>query len=112
MYSNRIDIFIGDETTLIEKKSVALIPFFFNRLTWCIQKIKPVPLSRVIFYLCTDPLVFVIFTLYNFAMTAFVYGVQVFERQPKYDLYKISVTGFAATLGFPCTMYIQSNKQR
>lgn len=54
--SSKIDIFLGslDENLVTRKYLMASRPYYYDHLTWCVQKSKPIPLWQNIFHLCND----------------------------------------------------------
>lgn len=100
-----MDIFIGalDENLLTKRYLIASHSYYHDYLIWCVQKANVVPVWDKILYVCTDPVVFVIFTLHAIIITGVVYFIQQFERHTKWDLFRISVNGFQCYMGSGCT---------
>ena len=69
-------------------------------------------LWKLVFLLCTDWVVFVVFTLHAFFVTACAYVMQQFERHPKWDLHRISVNGFQLYIGFGCPYEPKNSSHR
>lgn len=88
---------------MMNENVIASKPYYFDFLTWTVQKAKPISLQRAVFRICPDPIVFLIFAAHGIAITFIAYIFQVFEPNPKWDLYKLSVNGFACYMGFSCT---------
>lgn len=107
---------------MMVKNLVASISFYYNliastafyedRLTWCVQKNKPIQTSEILFHLCTDPIVYAVFTVQAIFVVFVGYLVQMFEQQPKWDVLRISVNGIACYLGLPCNYYPKGNASR
>ena len=76
--------------------------YYHDALTWCVQKSQPIPLWRYVFYLCNDPLVYIIFTITGLVVLSLGYYLQQFERHPKWDWNKFIFNGYSSFLGFPC----------
>lgn len=114
IHSNRIDIFLGamDEHLISNKNLSVSHPYYFDCMTWCIQKSKPLSHGEALFRICTDPMVFLVFTLQAIFVTATTYLWQMFEQHPKWDLFKISVNGFACFVNLPCTYKPMNNANR
>lgn len=87
---------------LTKKHFTSSISYYYDHLVWCVQKAKRIPISEVVFHICTDWVVFVVFALHALLLTAYAYVMQQFERHPKWDLYRISETGFRIYAGFGC----------
>lgn len=90
----------------------ASIPFFYDRLTWCVHKNKPMQTSEILFHLCRDPIVYVVFTLHIVFVVFMAYFVQLFEQKSKWDIHRISINGFACYMGFSCTYKPTNNANR
>lgn len=101
-----------DEHLLLNENLSASQPYYFDCLTWCVQKSKPISHGRALFRICTDPMVFLVFTLQAIFVTGTTYMWQMFERHPKWDLYRISVNGFACFVNLPCTYKTANNANR
>lgn len=82
---------------------MASIPFYYDFLTWCVQKGKPISILECVTHLCTDPIIYLVFSFQSIIVTIFAYFLQMFERRPRWDILKFSVNGFACYMGFPCT---------
>lgn len=88
---------------MLSKNIVASIPFYYDRLTWCVQKNLPIPTSETIFHICTDPIVYAVFTVHSVFLLFLVYFFQMFEHQSKWDWNRILVAGLSIYLGLPTT---------
>lgn len=110
--SSRIDIYIGSENSLVRNSFVASTAFFYDQLTLCVQKNKPIPMSEILFHLCNDPIVFAAFTFQAMYVTFSAYLAQMFETKPKWDTFRIGVNGIACYLGLPCKYYPKSDANR
>lgn len=97
---------------MMRKHLVASIPFYYDRLKICVQKNKPIPLSHTIFTLCNDPIVYGVFFFHAIVVTFVGYFFQMFEKAFKWDLFRISVNGFACYMGMPCTYNPINNAHR
>lgn len=80
-------------------------------LTWCVQRRKPIPLYKVIFHLCRDPIVFVVATINAFTLFGCSYFLQMFEKFQKWDYYRIVMVAFLF-LGCSSTYHPQNNAHR
>lgn len=109
---NRIDISIDSEHLLMGKNLVASTAFFYDRLTWCVQKRKPIPTSEIIFYLCNDPVVYALFTSLAFFVIFMSYFAQMFEPPPRWDWFKITINAFECCMSLPCTYNPTNNAHR
>lgn len=114
MSFREIDIFLGtlDENHVNEKQLVASHVFHQYSLTWCVQKRKQIPFDRLIFYLCTDPIVFVTFTAMVISIVSFGYFLQMFERHQNWDFMGIFLNGYCLFLGGPCPYNPTNNAHR
>lgn len=93
LYRNS-DILIGalDENDFTNEHYVASHPYYYDTITWCTQKQKPIPRWMGFFYLCTDPIVLVM-AFFTCIFAVFVgYYIQQFEKK-KWD---------SLTLAFAC----------
>lgn len=88
---------------MLPKNLVASIPYYYDRLVWCVQKNKPIPKSETIFHLCNDPIVYVAFTLHVVFLLLVAYFLQMFERHLKWDWNKTLIAGFTFYTGLPST---------
>lgn len=92
-----------EESLLTNEHLIASHPYYYDYLTWCVQKAKPMPLWKSILRICTDPVVYAVFTLHGVIITAMCYVIQQFERHQKWDLFRISVNGFKVYVGYGCS---------
>lgn len=101
---SKFDIFIGalDENLLTKKELVASYPYYQNRLTWCVQKRKPIPVRQNIFHLCNDPLVWGIFIIGAFGILATAYLFQQFEPRQNWDWNRLFFDGLRCFFNLPC----------
>lgn len=81
---------------------IASRSYYHNKLTWCVQKQKPIPSWIILFYACTDLRVHLTVFIQSIAIVMLLYYMEQFERYPKSDWYKIITNGFACFLGFAC----------
>lgn len=96
------DVFIGDlhMNNLSNEHFTTSHPYFHDELTWCVQKSQTIPSWKKIFYLCNDPLVWILHTIMNFSSVLLIFSLQRFEDlQPKWDWNRITLAGFAFFLG-------------
>lgn len=102
---SKIDIFIGalEENLITKKHLIATRSYYYERITWCVQKSQPIPLWKNIFYLCNDPLVYLIPFMLGILVYCIGYYCEQFERHPKWDWFKFTINGFGCMLGMPCT---------
>lgn len=92
---SKIVIFLGirEENFVTREYLAPSRPYQKNSKTWCVQRKKQVTVDSLIFYLCRDPGVFLIFALQTTMICITAYVMQQFERRPKWDVPKISVNG-------------------
>lgn len=92
-----------DENLLTNKYFIASHSYYHDELTWCVQKKQPIPLWKNVFYVCRDPIVFVMHTVSCFLLILTFYFIQQFEDMyPKWDWHRITLSGFCICCGFPC----------
>lgn len=104
-FFRKIDIFIGalEENLITNKHLVASHPYHHDHITWCVQKRKPIPVWKNVFYLCNNPLLYLILTLESVTVLIGGYIFQMFEPRQKWDYNKFIIEGFRCMLGFPCS---------
>lgn len=109
-----IDIYIGtlEEKHITNKYLVASRPYYNERLTWCVQKRKLVPVHKKILYFCTDERIFIIFGIELSLASFIIYFMQQFERHPKWDCLRITIAGIYLFFGYPCTFKPENNANR
>lgn len=101
----KIDIFIGalSENLITREHLIASRAYYYDSLTWCVQKRQSIPKWRNIFYYCQDPLVYWMYTVVVVAILSVTYYLQKCERRKKWDWHRLTVEGFCGSVGFPCT---------
>lgn len=106
-FFKKVDIFIGalDGSTIKSKHLIVSRPYYYDSLTWCVQKRKPIPLRENILHMYRDPVVWTIFTTTSFSIISAVYFAQQFERHQKMDYNQIAILGFGYFCGVPCSFY-------
>lgn len=98
-----MDIFIGalSENPLTERKFTSSNSYYYNTLTWCVQKKQPIPNWQNILYYCRDPMLYVLSISSSIAALFFIYFIQQFEHfQPKWDWHRLALAGFCLMCGF------------
>lgn len=100
--SSQVDIFIGalNENLITKNSLIASRPYNHDRITWCVQKRKQIPVWKSIFHLSRDPLVWVIFGVLVFVVLGFAYTLQQFEPRQKWDWNRLVTDGLRSCLGF------------
>lgn len=102
--SRKVDVYIGAlETSLMtSKRFVASRAYYHDTLTWCVQIRKRIPSWKSLFYLCSDPLVYIFYTFMCFSVVFTGYFMQQYEDfQPKWDWFRLSFSGISPCFGFP-----------
>lgn len=114
MNSRKIDLFIGalEENLITNGSLIASSSYYYDEIRWCIPKPKPLPLWNAILHICTDPIVFIAFSLHAIFITAGCYFIQQFEHHQKWDLYRISVNGIRCYAGYGCPYKPKNNANR
>lgn len=95
-----------DENVFINEHFVPSRLYYHDKLTWCVQKKRPIPAWKNIFYVCNDPLVWVAQTMTNILSVFFIYFFQRFE-DVKWDWNRINMIAFCAACGFPIDIKAQ-----
>lgn len=83
----QIDIFMGamEENLFTKNYFEASLYYYHDSLTWCVQKAKISPYWKAIFYLCNDPLVYLLLGLGCVIIIVVAYFLQQFEPKQKWD---------------------------
>lgn len=97
---------------LTKKYFTSTISYYYDHSVWCVQKAKWMPISEVVFHICTDWVVFVVFALHGFLVTGYAYFMQQFEPHPKWDCFRISEAGFRVYTGFACPYKPKNSSHR
>lgn len=98
-------MFIGalEENLVTQNSLIASHSFYHDVITWCIQRQKPIPIWKSYFYICKDPIVYVVGALEVVFVIGLAYFAERFERHPKWDIYQLAFNGVCAYVGFSCT---------
>lgn len=98
-------MFIGalEENLITQKYLIASTHTYYDTLTWCVQKQKPIPQWENYFHICRDPMVYLLFTGIAIVILGHGYFMEQFERYPKWDWNKFVCNCIRGTLGFPNT---------
>lgn len=90
-----------DENSLTNKYFIASHTYYHDILTWCVKKKQAMPIWKNIFYLCTDSMVWILYTIMCFTVIFTAYFLQQFENvQPKWDWFRITVNGLSVICGY------------
>lgn len=111
---SKLEVFLGihEENFVTKKYLIPSRPYETGSITWCVQRKKRVPVHFLIFYLCRSPEVYLIFTLHGIMIGIVAYYFQQFERQPKWDMARLSINGIRLYLGSPCSYKPMNNANR
>lgn len=111
---SEIDIFIGalDENLITNKHFVASRPYYRDRLTWCVQNRKPIPLWQNLLHICHNPIIWAVFFVEVMIEIGFVYCLEQFEHHPKWDWHRIFFDGLRIHMGFSCVYKPTNNATR
>lgn len=66
------------------------------------QATQPIPFWKNLFYLCNDPIVWMLYTFMTFIVIFTAYFLQRFEN-PKMDWFLLTIHGICCCCGFTCT---------
>lgn len=112
-HSSHADVFIGalDESPVIKNHLIASRPYYYDHLTWCIQKAKPIPKWQNISYLFEDWTAFVSLFGLLILLVAVGYFMMVVEHTKKSALDLIQIIVCLA-LGLSVVYRPQSNPLR
>lgn len=113
-FSSEIDLFIGalDENLITAKYFVASRSYYHDRLTWCVQKRKPIPLWQNLFHICHNPIIWGVFFVVLVAEIGAVYFLEQFEHRSKWDWHRITFDGLRVHIGYSCPYNPQNNATR
>lgn len=85
---------------------VASETYFNDVLTFCVQKVQPIEAWKNIFRICSDPLVWVVFSAMTSLCVFISYYLQQFEHsRPKWDIFRITFAGLQSFLGSTSSKY-------
>lgn len=97
------DILIGALNMHQQQQFVMARPYYHDVLTWCVQKAKPIPTWKNLFRMCTDPIIWAIYTVMAISVIFMGYFLQQFEDfQPKYDWLRLTFMAVCCMSGFVC----------
>lgn len=110
---SEVDLFIGalDETPVTKNHLIASRPYYYDHLTWCIQKAQPIPKWRNIFYLFTDWTVLASLIFVLILLVAVAYILMIVEHKKK-NLFEILQIILCCALGLSASYQPQSNPFR
>lgn len=100
-FYRKFDIFIGalDETNLTRRLLIASRSYFYDTLTWCVQKSQPQPIWAQIFYISKDAWFWLLIITYTTISICLVYYLQRYEKSPA-GLSTLIIGGFSFFLNF------------
>lgn len=103
-----------DEHSMLNTNLTASKPYYFDSITWCLQKNKPISVAKAVFRLCNDPFVYAILALEALVSTNFAYFMEMFEKAThrKWNVFEFSVAGFACHSGWSCIYQPRNNAAR
>lgn len=78
---------------------VASHSYYHDSLTWCVQKAKDISSWINLFYVCTDPIVYIVATVEIFLIVGTAYILQQLE-DARWDWNRISLYTIGVALGF------------
>lgn len=102
--SRKSDLLIGvlDESTLPKEEFLPSRHYYYDELTWCVQKRQPIPIWRNFFILSNDPMVWIIcFSTFGIVTFIFYYLQQFETLQPKWNAFRIAVGVLSRFIGMP-----------
>lgn len=113
LYFSHADIFIGalDENSVIKNHLIASRPYYFDHLTWCVQKAKPIPKWQNISYLFEDWTAIASLFGLLILLVAVSYFMMVVEQTKKSSLDLLQII-FCCALGLSVVFRPQSNPLR
>lgn len=93
-----------DGNRLTNEYFVASYPYYYDELTWCVQKTRPIMTWENIFKLCNDPTVYISVSMICIVTIAFFYFMQQFENGSKWCWNRITFDGIRIICGFACEL--------
>lgn len=96
---------------ITQKYLIASRPYYHDCLTWCIQKHQPIPRWQSVFYLCSDWIVYAVFTFFAFLTIGTAYYLQKTEPNKK-DWHYITLVALTVCIGYSHPYRPQSNPTR
>lgn len=107
LFSSEIDLFVGtllDENNVKRDNLLVSRPYFYDRLTWCVQKSQSREHWKQIFYVITDNWTRLLIVLTFFVVILIIYFIQLFDRY-KMSTHAILIMGIAFVLSIPYKCY-------
>lgn len=106
-------MFVGDlhENDETQNHLTASRPYFYDELTWCVQKCQPQELWKQIFYISKDVWFWVLILVYAAIAINFAYFLQQYEERPA-TFSHIFVGGFSYFLNISYPYAPKQNANR
>lgn len=109
---SKADIIIGGLEESTSEYFISSKPYYYDKLTWCVQAKQPIPLWQNLFYLCLDPIIWAIHTTTSICLMSTAYFIQQFDSPRMSDWHTLLLVCMALAAGFPCTYKAKSTSNR
>lgn len=101
-----------DETIITKKYLIASRSYYHDKITWCVRERQPIPKWKNLFKMCSDPVVYITYTIMTISFVYTFYFMQQFEEQQKWDSFSILNMAIANMCGSGSNYNPKNNSHR